>query len=77
MPCGWKFDHTLPAPLLVELRHNLRLENSDIYQLERPFMLGALTPLLDVPLEQHRYQPFNPRLPRPSGQQSQYLCLDC
>ena len=57
-------DHTLPAPLLDELRHNLRLEEQDIYQLEPPFMLGALTPLLDVPLEQHRYPPFNPRLPR-------------
>ena len=57
-------DQTLPAPLLAELRHNLRLEDRDIYRLAPPFMLGALTPLLDVPLEQHRYPPFNPRLPR-------------
>jgi len=57
-------DQTLPAPLLAELRHNLRLEERDIYRLAPPFMLGALPPLLDVPLEQHRYPPFNPRLPR-------------
>ena len=57
-------DQTLPAPLLAELRHNLQLEDRDIYRLAPPFMLGALTPLLDVPLEQHRYPPFNPRLPR-------------
>ena len=70
-------DQTLPAPLLAELRNNLHLEDSDIYQLEPPFMLGALTPLLDVPLEQHRYQPFNPTSATSSSQQSQYLCLDC
>lgn len=57
-------DRALPAPLLNELRNNLRLEDRDIYQIEVPFMLGALIPLLDVPLEQHRYPPFNPRLPR-------------
>ena len=57
-------DQALPAPLLKELRTNLQLADSDIYQLQAPFMLGTLTPLLDVPLEQHRYPPFNPRLPR-------------
>ena len=57
-------DSDLPAPLLATLRSNLKLEEGDIYQLQRPFMLGTLLPLLDAPLEKHRYPPFNPRLPR-------------
>ena len=57
-------DCALPVAMLAELCSNLNLDNRDVYQVEHPFMLGALVPLLDIPLDKYRYPSFNPRLPR-------------
>ena len=55
----------LPLELLNYLMRSLQIQNEDIYECPGPLALSELISLHSLPLDALKYEPFNPRLPRP------------
>lgn len=71
-----EYSKDLPQQTLTYLMSCLNVEAEDLYECPGPLALSELMSLHSLPLDALKYEPFNPRLPRPlSGARSIFSIL--